>query len=106
MVFGANANKGIKLDGLKPVVVDISNGKYSKDDLWVHNELDESPAAGTILAQMDYLPGFPTPIGIFREYSKETYDEAIKSQIDAITKSKGKGDLEKMLKGPNTWEVN
>ena len=106
MVFGANADKGIKLDGLKPVVVDISNGKYSKDDLWVHNELDESPVAGTILAQLDYLPGFPTPIGIFREYSKETYDAGIETQINAITEIKGKGDLEKTIKGPNTWEVN
>ncbi len=106
MVFGKNQDKGIKLDGLKPVVVDISNGKYSKDDLWVHNELDESPVAGTILAQLDNLPGLPTPIGIFRQYFKETYDKGIETQIDLITKNKGKGDLEKTLFGSNTWEVH
>ncbi|NNG26116.1 MAG: 2-oxoacid:ferredoxin oxidoreductase subunit beta, partial [Ignavibacteriaceae bacterium] len=106
MVFGKNQDKGIKLDGLKPAVVDISNGKYSKDDLWVHDELDESPVAGTILAQLDYLPGFPTPIGIFRQYFKETYDAGIKSQIDAITEKKGEGDLEKILFSGNTWEVH
>ena len=29
MVFGKNQDKGIKLDGAHPIVVDISNGKYS-----------------------------------------------------------------------------
>ena len=106
MVFGKNKDKGIKLDCLKPVVVDISNGKYSKDDLWVHNELDESPVAATILAQLDNLHGFPTPIGVFRQYFKEAYDKGIEAQIDLVTKKKGKGDLEKTIYGSNTWEVN
>ena len=106
MLFGKNQDKGIKLDGLKPVVVDISNGKYSKDDLWIHNELDENPAAATILAQLDNLPGLPTPIGVFRQYFKETYDGGIKNQIEAITKQKGEGNLEKMLFSGNTWEVH
>lgn len=106
MVFGKNSDKGIKLDGLKPVVVDISNGKYSKDDLWVHNEFSDSPVHAMILAQMDHDPEMPTPIGVFRQYFKETYDEGIEAQINRVTEKKGKGDLEKILFGGNTWEVN
>lgn len=106
MVFGKNSDKGIKLDGLKPVVVDISNGKYSKDDLWVHNEFSDSPVHAMILAQMDHDPEMPTPIGVFRQYIKETYDEGIEAQINRVTEKKGKGDLEKILFGGNTWEVN
>ena len=37
MIFGKDFNKGIKLDGLDPVVVDLSDGNNSVDDLWVHN---------------------------------------------------------------------
>jgi 2-oxoglutarate ferredoxin oxidoreductase subunit beta len=33
LVFGAAKNKGIKLDGFKPVVVNLEEG-HSKDDLW------------------------------------------------------------------------
>jgi 2-oxoglutarate/2-oxoacid ferredoxin oxidoreductase subunit beta len=106
MVFGKNADKGIKLDGLKPVVVDISNGQYSKDDLWVHNEFADSPVHATILAQMDNDPEMPTPVGIFRQYFKETYDEGMETQINKIIEKKGKGDLDKILFGGNTWEVN
>jgi len=106
MVFGKNNDKGIKLDGVKPTVVDISNGKNSKDDLWVHDELTESPVNAIILAHIDDNPNMPTPIGVFRQYFKETYDKGIETQIDLITEKKGKGELEKAIFGSNTWKVN
>ena len=106
MVFGKDNSKGIKLEGPKPVVVDITNGKFSKDDLWVHDEFSESPVHAMILAHMDDNPEFPTPIGVFRQIQRETYDAGIKSQIDMVTQKKGKGDLDKMLKGGNTWVVS
>src|SRR5207344_245061 len=39
LLFGVQKDKGIKLDGFKPVVVDLANGA-SADDLWVHDESD------------------------------------------------------------------
>src|ERR1043165_303007 len=36
LVF-ADGTKGIKLDGFKPVIVDLAEG-VSKDDLWIHDE--------------------------------------------------------------------
>ncbi|HEY7750806.1 MAG TPA: 2-oxoacid:ferredoxin oxidoreductase subunit beta [Ignavibacteriaceae bacterium] len=106
MVFGKDNSKGIKLEGTKPVIVDITNGKFSKDDLWVHDEFSESPVHAMILAHLDDNPEFPTPVGVFRQIHREPYDAGIKSQIEAITQKKGKGDLEKMLKGGNTWVVS
>jgi 2-oxoglutarate ferredoxin oxidoreductase subunit beta len=106
MVFGKNLDKGIKLDGAHPMVVDISNGKYSKDDLWVHDELSDAPVHAMILAHLDDRADLPSPIGVFRQYFKETYDEGIRTQINKIIEKKGKGDLEKVLFGANTWEVS
>jgi 2-oxoglutarate ferredoxin oxidoreductase subunit beta len=106
MVFGKNQDKGIKLDGFKPIVVDISNGKYSKDDLWVHDEFSDCPVHAMILAHLEDKPEFPSPIGVFRQYFKETYDEGIRKQINNVIEKKGKGNLEKLLYGGNTWEVN
>lgn len=106
MVFGKNSDKGIKLDGAHPIVVDISNGKYSKDDLWVHNEFSDSPVYAMILAHLDDRPELPSPIGVFRQITKETYDQAIHNQLEQVIEKKGKGDLEKMLLGANTWEVS
>lgn len=106
MVFGKNSDKGIKLDGLKPIVVDLTAGSFTKDDLWIHDELTVSPVAAAILAEMDDNPDLPTPIGVFRQYFKETYDGGIANQIEAITEKRGEGELEKVLFSGNTWEVN
>jgi len=106
MVFGKDNDKGLKLDGAKPVVVDLSNGKYSKDDLLVHNEFSEEPILAMVLAHITDHPEYPTPIGVFRQIFRETYDEGVKRQIDDVIGKKGAGDLKKTLYGANTWEVN
>lgn len=105
MVFGKNSDKGIKLDGFTPIIVDLTTGEFSKDDLWVHDELDINPVRALILSQMEEIPGMPTPIGIFRQIIKPSYDEGMQQQIDKITAAKGKGELEKVLFSGNTWEV-
>ena len=40
-LFGPNNEKGIKLDGFTPKVVNLNEG-YSADDLWVHDEHDHN----------------------------------------------------------------
>jgi 2-oxoglutarate/2-oxoacid ferredoxin oxidoreductase subunit beta len=67
MVFGKNNDKGIRLDGLNPQVVDITNGHYSINDLWVHDEFDKNSFRAHILSQFDEMDGFPTPVGIFTQ---------------------------------------
>lgn len=106
MIFGNEKNKGIKLDGAKPVVVDLTDGKHSANDLLVHDEFDESPVHATILAHMADNPAYPSPVGVFRQISKPTYDEGVKVQIESVINMKGKGDIEKVLFNGNTWEVN
>src|ERR1043165_9445842 len=39
LVFGANREKGIMLDGFTPKVVELNNG-ITQDELWVHDEFD------------------------------------------------------------------
>jgi 2-oxoglutarate ferredoxin oxidoreductase subunit beta len=106
MVFGKDGSKGIKLDGFTPRVVDLTTGQFSKDDLWIHEEFEESYVRSAILSSFTETPGFPTPIGVFRQVFKPTYDQALVAQIEDVKKKKGEGDLTKVLFGGNTWEVN
>lgn len=105
MVFGKNNNKGIRLDGLNPEVVDLSEGRYSINDLWVHNEFDKNHAAANILSQFSEMEGFPTPAGVLRQEIKSTYDEDLHEQLNKIKEVKGEGDLRKILFTGNMWEV-
>ncbi len=106
MIFGKNKDKGIKMVDYKPVIVDLNLKNNSINDLLVHDEFDESPLRAIFLAHMTDYEGFPTPVGVFRQISKETYDAGIENQISGVIKMKGEGDLDKILFNGNTWEVN
>ncbi len=106
MIFGVNRDKGIMMDNGKPVVVEIGEGKHRIEDIVVHNENDESILLATMLAHMTEDPSMPTPVGVFRQIEKPTYDEGVENQIKSVRQSKGEGDLEKVLFNGNTWEVN
>ena len=107
MIFGANQNKGIKLDGLKPVVVELGDST-STDDLWIHDERDFYKAQ--VLVRMFDNPNkegghFPRPFGVFFETDRPCYEDVMAMQIDETIALKGKGDLDKLLRGREVWEI-
>jgi len=106
MVFGATQNKGIRLDGFTPTVVSLENG-YSANDLWVHDEHDMYKAQ--ILVRMFDDPKLPShlprPFGVFYETDRPCYEEIMAMQIEDVIASKGKGDLDKLLRGNETWAI-
>jgi 2-oxoglutarate/2-oxoacid ferredoxin oxidoreductase subunit beta len=103
LVFGENEDKGIRMDGFTPVVVFLTDGKYSKDDLLVHNEKDSTLAF--ILANMTSDETLPRPVGVFQAIERPSYDEKVEWQIQDEINRKGEGDLELLLKGRSSWEV-
>jgi len=107
LIFGANQNKGIKLDGFKPVVVSINEGD-SLDDLWIHDEKDFYKAQ--ILVRMFDDPSIdnhlPRPFGVFYQTERACYEDVMTMQIEEIIAQKGKGNLDKLLKGNETWTIN
>ena len=106
LVFGASQNKGIKLDGFKPVVVELDNG-VSRDDLWVHDETDLNKAQ--LLIRMFDNPKaeghFPRPFGVFYETERACYEDVMAMQIEEAIAAKGPGNLDKLLRGNEVWEI-
>ncbi len=104
LVFGNNDDKGIKLDGFKPVVVSLTDGKHSVDDLLVHNEQDSTLAF--ILANMTYNPEVPRPMGVFQAIERPTYDTKTEEQIDhEVAKAGGTIDIQKLMTGKEFWVI-
>lgn len=107
LIFGANKNKGIKLDGLNPIVVELGNG-ISADDLWIHDEKDFYKAQ--ILIRMFDNPNksegfYPRPFGVFYQTERACYEDVMAMQIEEIIATKGKGNLDKLLRGKEVWEI-
>ena len=96
MVFGKDRNKGIRLNGLKPEVVEI--GKDCQlDDLLTHDEAAEEPTLAYLLSRFyhdtrkDAVKPFPEPVGVFRNIRKPTYEELLDGRIDDADRQEGQG---------------
>ena len=100
LVFGENKDKGIRLDGFKPEIVSLND--FSLDDLWVHDESDRVKAG---LLTRFFDTDFPRPFGVFYSKDRPTYEDALVQQIDEAVKDKGKGNLDGLIQGPNTWTI-
>ena len=104
LIFGENQDKGIRLDGFKPVVAELGNG-HSADDLWVHDEQDLVKAQ--LLSRFFGDPAadgaLPRPFGVFYAVSRPTYESLLNAQIElASTRA---ADLDEIIRGPQTWKL-
>ena len=105
LIFGKKRDKGIRLNGLELEVVELGNGT-TESDLLVHDEQHPRPAYAFLLAHMGDLPGFPTPIGVLRSWEHfPRYEDIISAQIQEVQAKRGKGDVAKLLRAGDTWEV-
>lgn len=102
LVFGKNKNRGIRLKGWMPEVVAFEPGK-APSDLLVHDEKAPSPALAHMLARME-RPDYPVPQGVFRCVERPALHELINGQV-AEAKKVGTPDLQKLLRGGETWVV-
>lgn len=100
LIFGVNKEKGIKLDGFKPIVVSLD--EVTEDELWVHDEKNRVKAD---LLTRFFGEDLPRPFGVFYSEERTCYEDALQAQIDQAVERKGEGDLDTLLRGSNTWEI-
>jgi 2-oxoglutarate ferredoxin oxidoreductase subunit beta len=106
LVFGASQNKGIRLDGFTPRVVELGKD-FSADDCWIHDERDFYKAQILVRIFDDpKLQGhLPRPFGVLYETERACYEDVMAMQIEEVVKTRGKGDLDKLLRGGETWTI-
>ncbi|MDQ7039681.1 MAG: thiamine pyrophosphate-dependent enzyme [Rhodothermus sp.] len=102
LVFDAG-RKGIRLDGLRPEAIDLTNGQWSLDDCLVYDETNRELAY--IMARIFFHSDLPQPFGIFYREKRPTYEDLLHRQIAEVTARKGKGDLQALLRSGDTWVI-
>lgn len=107
MIFGAEKNKGVRLNGFTPEVVTLGEG-YSADDLWIHDERDLYKAQILVrLFDDPHKPNhLPRPFGVFYQTDRPCYEDVMAMQIEEAIAKRGKGSLSKLLRGNETWEIH
>jgi 2-oxoglutarate/2-oxoacid ferredoxin oxidoreductase subunit beta len=103
LIFGKHREKGIRLNGLTPEVVELSAG-ITADDLLIHDEKVTDPTLAFLLSRLRY-PEFPEPMGVFRAVETPTYESLVTAQIQKATEKLGAGDLEALFNAGDTWIV-
>jgi 2-oxoglutarate ferredoxin oxidoreductase subunit beta len=101
--FGTELAYGLRFGALGSVEV-VPAGQAG-DSLLVHDAHVADPSYAFALTRLDSTDFAHTPIGIFRDVARPTYDDAMTTQIEAAKKRHGAGDLAALLAGSDTWQV-
>jgi 2-oxoglutarate ferredoxin oxidoreductase subunit beta len=101
MRFGKQGEKGIRLNGLQPEVVDVAT--VGEENLLVHDEQAPEPTLAYLLSRMG-PPDFPTPVGVFRAIDKPVYSQQLMEQVHAA-QAREPADLEALFRRGETWEI-
>jgi 2-oxoglutarate/2-oxoacid ferredoxin oxidoreductase subunit beta len=102
--FGAEGERGVALrpDG-QLAIVDVA--EVGEGGLLVHDAHREDPSLAFALSRLAHTPTGPTPLGLFRQVERPTYDAMMQAQLDDAVARKGRGDLASLIAGSDTWSV-
>ena len=103
--FGRDGEKGVArlADGhLK--VVDVA--EVGEDAILRHDSTAKDPGLAFALSRLANPRTLTnTPIGVFRDISRPSYDRLVREQLAEVVAAKGSGDLQSLLTGGDTWTV-
>jgi 2-oxoglutarate ferredoxin oxidoreductase subunit beta len=77
-----------------------------EDRLVVHDEHRRDPSLAFALSRLAEHPETPTPVGVFRDVERPTYDTQLQAQLVQASERSGPGDLNALLRNAPTWDVN
>lgn len=103
LIFGKDRDKGIRLNGMEPEIVELGKG-IKEDDLLFHDEKAPEPSLAYLLSRMRQ-PDFPEPIGVFRAIDAPKYDELLNQQVQQARNDQGDGDLKTLFSTGDTWKI-
>jgi 2-oxoglutarate ferredoxin oxidoreductase subunit beta len=103
LIYGKNRDKGIRFDNGHPEIVTIGKNGISESDLMVHDETDRFMV--NMYAQMAH-PEFPEPMGILHaDPTNPTYNDLLHQQLNQEKQKADQLDLQALIKGNESWEV-
>jgi 2-oxoglutarate ferredoxin oxidoreductase subunit beta len=103
--FGPGDSRGLRFGrtgSLEAVPVDGTD----PESLVVHDAHAADPSYAFALSRLDTTDFAHTPIGVFRQQPRPSYDDLMAEQIADARARQGEGDLAALLAGSDTWQVS
>lgn len=105
MLFGANKDKGLVIDGWEIKAITIGQDGYTIDDVLVHDVTTKDDTLHMKLGLMDIENGLPVALGVIRDVESTTYEAALEEQIKTIQDKNPIRTLKDYLMTKDVWEV-
>lgn len=102
--FGADGEYGVAVNDFgEPYVCEVE--KEGAAHLLVHDEHRDDPTLAFALSRLSSGPNAPTPVGVFRDVERPTYETEVQQQVAAAAERSGPPDLRALLHSGATWTV-
>jgi 2-oxoglutarate ferredoxin oxidoreductase subunit beta len=102
--FGPDQSRGLRFTRYGSLeAVDASGAEA--DTLLTHDAHAADPSYAFALSRLDSSDFEHTPIGVFRQAPRPSYDDLMSDQIEAERERLGHGNLAALLAGGDTWQV-
>jgi 2-oxoglutarate ferredoxin oxidoreductase subunit beta len=102
--FGPDRSQGLRFDRRGSLEA-IAVADAAPDELLTHDAHRADPSYAFALSRLDSADFEHTPIGVFRQVPRDSYDELMSAQIEHARQKQGDGDLAALLAGNDTWQV-
>jgi 2-oxoglutarate ferredoxin oxidoreductase subunit beta len=102
IVFDEGAKAVVIRDGAATIV---DSSKVDPGAILVHDPTRPDAAVAFALSRLSHGPYGPTPLGIFRNVHRPTYESQLNAQVDAAKEKLGEGDLSRLITSQGTWTV-
>jgi 2-oxoglutarate ferredoxin oxidoreductase subunit beta len=104
LVWGKDRDKGLRLNArsFQLEAVRIGENGVTEADILVHDEANSTLAY--MLSRLTF-PEFPVALGVLYAAPRPTYDGTLRDQRTAVNAQKGAPDLQRLLRGGETWEI-
>lgn len=101
MLFGAENNKGLVLNGFKLEIVTIGENGVKEEDILVHDAHENDSTLHMMLAKLQ----MPIVNGVIRSVKEDTYEIKMKRQVEETEKTSKYKSVNDLFTAGETWEI-
>ncbi|WP_106848559.1 2-oxoacid:ferredoxin oxidoreductase subunit beta [Blastococcus sp. Marseille-P5729] len=102
LVFGKQQPRAVVRDGFSMKVVDAAS--VAESEILTHDAHCDDPSYAFALSRLSGSDLSHTPMGIFRQVQRPTYDSAAQAQLQQQVEA-GPSDVDALLRGHDTWTI-
>jgi 2-oxoglutarate/2-oxoacid ferredoxin oxidoreductase subunit beta len=104
--FGADGRLGVVRDPASGSMRVVEVDEVGEEALVVHDAHADDPSTAFALSRLtDAGVLQKSPIGIFRQVERPTYDDLARAQVQTAKDTGGAADLAALIAGKDTWSV-